>query len=116
MYHSDRYLSSSGPSSTSGWGAWCPEPSVLTTANTYHTLSRKLFPSSSKEPIHSSNQHAGYMSWVSSVLALKRSEPNNTAPSLASGLHETQRQKTNGLAEAVPGRRCRAERTAQEMS
>lgn len=124
MYLSDRHLPSSGPSSTSGLGACCPERSVLTTANNHYTLSGKLSPSSSIEPIepiHSSNQHAVYMSWVSSVLALKRSEPNNTPPSLASGLHETmvkgnQRQKTKGLAEAVPGHRCRAERTAQEMS
>lgn len=56
------------------------------------------------------------MSWVSSLLAPKRSEPNSTPLSLASGLHKPQRQKTKGLAEAVPGRRCRAEKTAQEMS
>lgn len=121
MYLSDGHLPSSGPSSTSGWGACCPEQSVLTTANNHHTLSGKLSPSSSIKPIHSSNQHAVYMSWVSSVLALKKSEPNNIPPSLASGLHETmakgnQRWKTKGLAEAVSGHRYRAERTAQEMS
>lgn len=116
MCLSDRHLSSSGPSSTSGQRACCPEPSVLATANNHDTLSGKLSSSPSTEPIHSSNQHAVYMPWVSSLLALKRSEPNNTPPSLASGLYETQRQKTKGLAEAVSGLRCQAERTAQEMS
>lgn len=105
MCLSDRHLSSSGPSSTSGRKACCPErPSVLATAN---NLSGKLSSSLSIEPIHSSNQHAVYMPWISSLLALKRSEPNNTPPSLASGLHKPQRQKTKGLAEAVPGRSCR---------